>query len=284
MRKMVLAFVGVILLIVIGGSLVYSYEFADVKVRVKRQVRCSGLYHNGDTLLEETNREMVMPRWRARSLGVQQETKTCLACRLAEEKIRQEAEAQATEVERQAKAKAEAEKLTQDLEIRFCLVHPGGVPGWEAIPTTGKFYPSDRVMFIFYFKNNRQKPIPDGTLRAIVRPVGSLIFGHGESLFSWDHIVAPHVDNRRWLKVLSGKGFAVPRIVPYNSPYFQGNNTVYDLEIMELHYLSADAPPGEYLAISPEAKPGQSIQFTGYVSINGHEILIGTVNCDVMYK
>ncbi len=282
-RVVILVLVG---LVFIGGASAYMRETEEIRVPVKVETRCLDEKHRGNNLLGTETREMTMTRWAARSVGVRVEHGACPVClekRRVEERI---AKAKVAEAERKARAKEEADKLIQNLEVQFRAVNLdyASAEYWDRPygPQAQKLKVGGRIAFIFFFKNTSQSPIPEGEIRAIVRPMNNIIYGHVADLWHVDYTHEAS-NSRKVIQMLANKGLRVPKILPFNSPYHAGENTIYKLEIDDLWHLSELNSSGNYLAISPKTKPGQTIQFDGYISIKGHEIAVGTVTVHIMY-
>lgn len=130
----------------IGGAAAYHYETEEVTVPTKCEVRCHATGHQGDTLLRTEKAKVVVPRWRARSVGVQEVEEICPACEAREKRLALE---ERLKEERRREAEEAKTKIPNLLgksfkEITSLLGEPSSVK-------------NDIISFNWYY-NNRSVP------------------------------------------------------------------------------------------------------------------------------
>ena len=284
MRKWVYAVAAVLL---VSGASAYVYEVSGVNVIVRHEKRCGEQSHKGDNLISVENSQMMVPRWQAGSLGVQEERVTCGTCLSEKEKREAEERARVAEAARLAKEEAEASALLANLEIEF------GFEGSARLKEQS-ISPGGKCWFEVEVKNHGSEPVSG--LKFVVGPEKYLELDYSSYSQDWlrGETWGNQVDQRPLIKaafrrltktgVLINSGVwgekANPVINPYNSPYYKSETAGWG---NPYNRTNSEGCLREGCVLSRRLTPGQDVTFTGYLIIKNRKLAVGTITCHVMH-
>jgi hypothetical protein len=179
----------------------------------------------------------------------------------------------------QSKEQQEADALMQNLQTHF-FINPTTGAYWDTnYPTNVKVKPGEIMHFFFLFKNLSQKPFPAGTVKVIVRPGKYLtvqMYKDGQN--SFDTPIC-----KQFVRQLTTTGFDAGEILPFASQYYS-SGSISIIEINYAYHFMSGFGGLDWVVINPQAPPGNSVTYTGYISINGHEKQVGSTTVDIIYQ
>jgi hypothetical protein len=260
----------VIIVVVLVGVMIWQYMPVGVETGTAQM--CQSEHHKGDREISRDTEIKQVPRCQAGNYIIQGMNVICASC---QEKIKTERR-EAERLERIARKAAERSANASRI-LQFVT---GGFEGnWGSTSTTvslkpGQYLPSLR----FVIKYHGDKPLPAGTLGLVISPSDNLVLdippdeADGFSNKEWYAEYTQTV--RNFWRGLTGSGHVISQTIkPSGSPYYSGDQ-----------YSSGnDFDFDDVIRLSPQAKPGADVCFSGYVVVEKERKLLGTVTIHVMH-
>ena len=264
--KVVAAVVVVILISVV------IWQYMPVEVETGTAKMCQSEHHQGDREISRDTEIKRVPRWRA---GNYQITGVAAICDSCQAKI----DAEKREAERQARIAREAAERSANTSRILQLVTGGFEGDWGSTSTTvslkpGQYLPSLR----FVIEYHGDKPLPAGTLGLVISPSDNLILDippdEADGFINKKWYTEYTQTVRSFWRGLTGSGYIISQTInPTGSPYYSGDQyssgNEFDFD--------------DVVRLSPQAKPGTDVCFSGYVVVERERKLLGTVTIHVMH-
>jgi hypothetical protein len=262
--------VAAIVVVILIGVMIWQYM--PVEVETGTVEVCGNNLHQGEREISRQVEIKRVPRWQSSNYRVTENVVDCESCK---EEVRR----QSLEAERQARIAREATERSANASRILQLVAGGFEGDWGSTSTTvslkpGQYLPSLR----FVIEYHGDKPLPAGTLGLVISPSDNLILDippdEADGFINKKWYTEYTQTVRSFWRGLTGSGYVISQTInPSGSPYYSGDQyssgNEFDFD--------------DVVRLSPQAKPGTDVCFSGYVVVEKNRKLLGTVTIHVMH-
>lgn len=264
--KVVAAVVVVILISVV------IWQYMPVEVETGNIQICTDAHHQGGNEVSRDVEVKRVSRWQAGSYSVGSQSVVCDDCQKKIEDERREAERLQRIAREAAERSANASRILQ-------LVAGGFKGDWGSTSTTVSLKPGQYLPHLrFVIEYHGDKPLPAGTLGLVISPSDNLILDippdEADGFINKKWYTEYTQTVRSFWRGLTGSGYIISQIInPTGSPYYSGDqyNSGNEFDFDDV------------VRLSPQAKPGTDVCFSGYVVVEKNRKLLGTVTIHVMH-
>jgi hypothetical protein len=262
--------VAAIVVVILIGVMIWQYM--PVEVETGTVEVCGNNLHQGEREISRQVEIKRVPRWQSSNYRVTENVVDCESCK---EEVRR----QSLEAERQARiAREEAERSADAIRI-LQLVAGGFEGGWGSTSTTVSLKPGQYLPKLrFVIEYHGDKPLPAGTLGLVISPSDNLILDippdEADGFINKKWYTEYTQTVRSFWRGLTGSGYIISQTInPTGSPYYSGDqyNSGNEFDFDDV------------VRLSPQAKPGTDVCFSGYVVVERERKLLGTVTIHVMH-
>ena len=262
--------VAAIVVVILIGVMIWQYM--PVEVETGTVEVCGNNLHQGEREISRQVEIKRVPRWQSSNYRVTENVVDCESCK---EEVRR----QSLEAERQARIAREATERSANASRILQLVAGGFEGDWGSTSTTvslkpGQYLPSLR----FVIEYHGDKPLPAGTLGLVISPSDNLILDippdEADGFINKKWYTEYTQTVRSFWRGLTGSGYIISQTInPTGSPYYSGDqyNSGNEFDFDDV------------VRLSPQAKPGTDVCFSGYVVVEKNRKLLGTVTIHVMH-